>query len=569
MKLPPVIPEHHDPFGLARLRWSFRGLILVCGLIDCWNARFQNNPDGVSIMDIGDQYWIANWHAALNSYWSPLYGILTGLALRLTKPTIRWEYPEVHLINFLIFLATLVCFEFFWGELLVSRGAPPWEGASRQYAWMMGYLLFTCIYLGSRMLEYVNPDLLVSAFVLVIFGFVLRISENRASIVDAAWLGIAMGAGYLAKAAMFPFGLVVLATLVVAVWKRHRRMHMVGVALTSFLAISLPFIAALSWNNHRITAGDSGKLNIAWNVNGVNGSAYDYRLWQGDEGASSHRQHPARRILNWPEVYEFGTPIGGTYPVWEDPTYWWAGVDGNLHLIREGATFVHSLGKIGLYLIKDIGFLTAVSVMIFFLSDRVLDALKQMRRYWPVVIPAIAVFGMYAVVVWLVRYTTGVMLTLLAVPVVSLSINDPERRIKVLRASSIALGLAVIVMVMHSMFQNYHDRGLWAEDVALAEQLHSMGIERGDHIAIVGDGFDEEIWARLNGVEIVAEVPSALATGDSASAFWNSGPDVEKKVLDALRTTGAIAVVSHTPAGMLPPGWILAGNTGHAVFFFK
>jgi hypothetical protein len=32
-----------------------------------------------------------------------------------------WEFPEVHLLNFAIFMAALFCFEFFWRELLASR----------------------------------------------------------------------------------------------------------------------------------------------------------------------------------------------------------------------------------------------------------------------------------------------------------------------------------------------------------------------------------------------------------------------------------------------------------------
>jgi hypothetical protein len=72
MKANQVVAEGPNESGLVRLQWRFRGLIALCGLIDCWNARFQNNPDGISIMDMGDQYLRGNWHAALNSYWSPL-----------------------------------------------------------------------------------------------------------------------------------------------------------------------------------------------------------------------------------------------------------------------------------------------------------------------------------------------------------------------------------------------------------------------------------------------------------------------------------------------------------------
>jgi hypothetical protein len=119
------------------------------------------------------------------------------------------------------------------------------------------------------------------------------------------------------------------------------------------------------------------------------------------------------------------------------------------------------------------------------------------------------------------------------------------------------------------MFQNYHDVGLWARQVEVAERLDGMGIERGDHLAIMGDGFDEEVWARLNGVEIIAEVPHTLATGNSTSAFWSSTSEVEQKVLDAVKSTGARALVAQAPDGQLPPGWAKLGNSGHVVFFFR
>jgi hypothetical protein len=569
MKAVPVVPEQQGESSLVRLQWRFRALIAICGLIDCWNARFQNNPDGISIMDMGDRYWGGNWHAALNSYWSPLYGLLTGLMLRVTRPGIRWEYPEVHLLNFVIFLATLVSFEFFWRELISARSEGEWVGASRRYAWAVGYLLFICVYLGSRMLEYVNPDLMVSAFVLLVFWLVLRISAGRAKAATGASLGVALGVGYLAKAAMLPFGVVVLVTLFAVMIRRRQRLLPGVWAFLVFLLISVPFIAALSWNNHHFTTGDSGKLNIAWNVNGVNGSAYEYRLWLGDAGSSAHREHPVRKILNWPEVYEFATPISGTYPVWEDPTYWWAGVDTKLHPAREAVTFVHSIGKIAIYLIKDIGVLTTVVLMIFLLSDRVRDSWRQLAGFWPILIPTVAVFMMYAIIVWLTRYTTGVMLAGFAALVASLSISQDQRRVKVLRASSIALGSVAIVLVLQSMFQNYHDVGLWARQVEVAERLDGMGIERGDHLAIMGDGFDEEVWARLNGVEIIAEVPHTLATGNSTSAFWSSTSEVEQKVLDAVKSTGARALVAQAPDGQLPPGWAKLGNSGHVVFFFR
>jgi hypothetical protein len=64
-------------------------------------------------------------------------------------------------------------------------------------------------------------------------------------------------------------------------------------------------------------------------------------------------------------------------------------------------------------------------------------------------------------------------------------------------------------------------------------------------------------------------VPHTLETGDSGAAFWNSSPDIEEAVLNALKSTGAKAVVADLPPKVLPPGWAPIGHTGHAVYFFR
>lgn len=558
--------ENQEHPGLAGLQWSFRGLIAVCALVDCWYARFQNNPDGVSYMDMGDLYWRGNWHAALNSYWSPLYGWLTGLTLRLTKPAMQWEYPAIHLMNFAIFLATLICFEFFWRELLAAQGKDIRPAASLLYKWTLGYLLFICMYLGSRELEGVGPDMLVAALVYLALGMMLRFSSGRAGTLSAALLGAVLGIGYLAKAAMLPFGVVVLITLILVVRTRANAMKLAAVALLSFLVISTPYIAALSWNYHRLTFGDSGKLNYAWSVNRPTPM---HLHWQGDGKGTAPPLHTTRKILNYPEVFEFATPIAGTYPVWYDPFYWWAGVDTTLHPVRQIAAFSHNLGRIANYLLRDLGALTTVALMTFFLGDRIRDSSRNLIKFWPILIPVTAVFLMYAAVVWMPRYTTGVMLAGFGALIVSTSIAEEKKQIVVLRASSLLLGVAVTVMVLQSMYQNRHDSEHWKQQVEVAEQLRATGIEPGEHMAIIGMGQDESDWARLDRAQIVAEVTRTPETGDSIAAFWNGSPEVQATVLKALKSTGAIAVVSAIPPRATASGWVPLKNTGYAIFDFR
>jgi hypothetical protein len=532
------------------------------------------DPDGVSYLDMGDQYWSGNWHAALNAYWSPLYGWLTGLMFRLTKPSVRWEYPEVHLLNFAIFIAALISFEFFWREMLESRIANAWRGASLRYAWIVGYLLFANLYfgcafrlsLGGDELSIVTPDLLVAALGYFLFGLVLRFAAGRLALGSSCLIGVTLGASYLAKAAMFPFGLVVIATLFAVCWRRRDGFRHAAAALLCFLAISTTFIAAISLNNHRLTFGDSGKLNIAWHVNGARPPRIH---WQGLGNDTGLPQHPSRKVMDWPEVYEFATPVAGTYPVWNDPTYWWAGVNTNPNGHREVEHFLQNLKDIGLYLFLPVWMMTSVVLIVFLHSDRFKDSWRQLVAFLPILVPAAALVLMYAMVLWWPRYISWALMAGFCALIASMSVSAEEHQARILRAASMALGVMLAVVLLLNWSNSRWDRESSVQLVNAAEQLRAMGIEPGSRVAVIGDGFTEEIWARLNRVEIVAEVPRNLATGNSAAAFWSSGSAGEQAVLDVLKSTGAKAAVADMHPKVLPPGWVSVGQTGQAVYFFR
>jgi hypothetical protein len=96
---------------------AFLGLILAI----CGNSY---RGDSVSYLDMADRFFSGNWQAILNGLWSPLYPFLLGLARWLIKPSMHWESLVVQLTNWLIFLTTILSFQFFWGEvLLLHRNA--------------------------------------------------------------------------------------------------------------------------------------------------------------------------------------------------------------------------------------------------------------------------------------------------------------------------------------------------------------------------------------------------------------------------------------------------------------
>jgi len=565
-----------DRRALVRLQWAFRAAIAALALVECWIARFSLNFDGVFYLDMGDQYWKGNWHAALNPYWSPLYSWLTGLMFRLTKPSMRWEFPEVHLLNFTILVAALFCFEFFWRELLAMSDEGTRAVASGQYSWALGYLLFTYLYLesfytnhGDTLVGIVTPDLIVAAIMFLIFGMILQFTAGRKGIAFAGLMGFVFGIGYLAKTAMFPFGFAVLATMLGVAWKRRSGIWLTAIALICFLATSAPFIAAISWNNHRFTFGDSGKMNIAWHVNGTKPM---YFHWQGD--AKSRALHPTRRILRWPEVYEFAFPVSGTYPVFYDPTYWWAGVDTRMSLAGEIACLKTNAMTIGFYFVGPAGILTAIVLLMFFQADGITDFWKQLIRFIPILVPSAVVFLMYAMLIWEPRYTSAAMLAVLGALIASTRISDQTRRTMVLRSASFTLALMVVILSLQTIHKARTESPFWMKTVEATEEMRAMGIQAGESVALIGDAFPSDgltnlDLARLDHVRIIAEVPHSWERGDSATAFWNQDSAGQQIVLAALKNAGAKVVIANLLPLKLPPGWAPVGGTGYAVFFFR
>ena len=554
--------------GILRLQWCFRCAIAVCALINCCISRFWIGPDGVSYLDMGDLYWKGDWHAALNGLWSPLYGWLTGLMFLLTKPTMRWEYPEVHLLNFAIFIAALFCFEFFWRELLASKGGKAWAGGAQIYAWVLGYLLFAYVHLVIHWLALVTPDLLVAALLYVTSGMMLRFRSGRMGATSAILLGVALGVGYLAKAAMLPFALVFMMTMLVVAWKQHQAKSLVVFTLLGFLIASLPFIAALSWNMHRFTWGDSAKLNYAWEVNHYPDPPV--RFWQGDRPGHEDALHPTRKVFGWPEVYEFATPIEGTYPVWYDPCYWNAGIDSSMHPLREAQVIRENMKTMARAILLKLPLLATLALLLL-LSDGINNWWRALMTFWPILVPAVAVCLMYMMVHWEPRYTSGEMLIAWGATIVATGISGEERRTKLLWAVSLLLGAWVVYRFSTVLVIYHHIERSSAQAVMVAERLRAMGIEPGDHVAVIGESFVEENWARLEKVRIIAERPhdTHLVLPNSAAEFWKSSPEGEKTVLDILKSTGAKAVIADSPPLTLPPGWVPVGNTGRAIYFFR
>ena len=130
--------------------------------------RQSMNPDGVAYLDIGDAYIRGDWGVAVNSYWSPLYSWILGLTMQVAQPQMRWEFPTVHLVNFVIYIIALICFERFWLELGRWRQTKLTEDdvSLPEWLWLaLGYSLFVYAALNLIRVWSVTPDMLVAAVV--------------------------------------------------------------------------------------------------------------------------------------------------------------------------------------------------------------------------------------------------------------------------------------------------------------------------------------------------------------------------------------------------------------------
>ena len=116
-----ALPTANDAVLTHRVRITAWCFLTLVGLIDAVFSRYEMQSDGVSYLDMGDAMMRGDWKMAINGIWSPLYAWLQGVALRLIKPSARWEFTVVHLVNFLIYLFVLGCFDFLLRAAVADR----------------------------------------------------------------------------------------------------------------------------------------------------------------------------------------------------------------------------------------------------------------------------------------------------------------------------------------------------------------------------------------------------------------------------------------------------------------
>jgi hypothetical protein len=513
---------------------------------------------------MGDALVRGDWKMAINGYWSPLYPWLQGMALRLIKPSAYSQFSVVHFVNFLIYLFSLGCFDFLLRAAVANRSrlGEPHGGNSQLPGWAvfaLGFSVFLWSSLSLTRMGTVSPDQLMAGFLYLAVGLLLQIGERPNSFSRFVLLGAALGLGYLAKAPLFPLSFVFFAVSWILAGGWRRAAPRVLVSFLVFLAISGPWITALSRAKGRFTFGDSGKVNHVLWVNGASPSYYFLDLGT----AAGHYAHPVRQIFDHPPIYEFATPVRGTLPVWYDASYWADGavprvsLKRNLSVFRAWVTFYFDklfTSQAALF----VGF-----VVLCFMAGRELF-LNQMKARWPAWLLGLLGLGMYALVHVELRYV-AVFFTLFWVGLFS-SLQMPPGREGRRLVSLVTLAVVTAMASPTAVSLAGHLRrtlgGQQHNQWRVAEDLRTLGVVQGDRVARIGGRFGTVYWARLLGVTVVAEVPAA-----NSKDFWYAKPEVQAQVIETFQHLGVTAIV----AEMIPsdegyvagPEWRKLGDGGY------
>ncbi|MGI9105191.1 MAG: hypothetical protein ACR2G4_02970 [Pyrinomonadaceae bacterium] len=585
MKLPSFF-KTLEPRRVERICWL---VALALGFLQAWGRRHNSNDglaymgaDGISYLDIGDAYWRGDWPTAINAMWSPFYSWLTGLTLRLFQPSPYWEFTVIQLLNFTIYLVSLAAFVYFLRELGRFRqtqidagdGQSDFTGLP-EWAWFVfAYALFVWTSLSMNRVARTSPDVLVTALVLVASAILLRIRAGRAGWLAFAGFGLTLGVGYLAKTFMFPLAFVFLAMSTFAVGNLRRAMPRVALALFVFLAVAAPFIIAVSCAKHRPTLGDTARLNYAWHVN----RTAVFIHWQGEPAGSGAPSHPTRKLFDSPAVYEFGSPVGGTYPPWYDPTYWYEGIQPRLSVRQQVKAIARNIIRAYQFMFYRFfpGAVVACLFILFYMSRRSLGEItRDTAAYWFLLIPASVASGFYMLVHFEHRYFAP--FAVLA----GMSLFASVRLPRVPEASRLVRSLVIVTLLMFALSVGYYTsleiystlRDLAPGHAArqdiqwqVADNLRKLDIEPNDKIASIGNTMFQA-WPRLARVRVVAEIPAR--PGGDVEKFWAGDAALKAQVIATFARTGARAIVAEgVPRWTSPPeGWQQIGATNYYVYF--
>ena len=523
-----------------------RAFVLAFGVASLWLTRDALNPDGIAYLDASDVYLAGGWPASGSSYWSPLYPTLLAIGRKIGGTSAAHEQTIAQVVNVAIYLLAFAALEWLI-RAMRTRSAEPESPEPNDTTWrVLAYALFAWAMVGWIQPSFITPDLLVAAIALAIAACSVRLATGRGGWGTTALLGVLLALGYLAKAAMFPVAIVVIVTLAF-VLRRDRGIARAAVVTSVFLGLSAPQIGYVSRLKGAPTFGDVGRLNYLWFVADVPGpvsSSFPLPAKLPSHDGAPQQLTPLSGDRRAPAVYDVDAPIPGTLPIWYDAGYWYRGVVGPIKI----KPIIRAAVRHTRVYFEMLGFLVVGGAAAMLVGGTTRRAFLDMRPNLMLVVPAVAAFGMYGLVLVQTRYVAPFALLLFAGLVPPSATDELSRRLRTGFATGAILALPLVMHLVRV------ERLFWfnaARDrAAVVADLQAKGVPAGARLGYVGEAYDA-LWARAGRFRFVSVVPSA-----EADRFWALDETARVRVMNHMRERGAVAIVAEAPVmGINTVGW--------------
>ena len=524
------------------MRWPERREIWIAAVtmaaILVWTGRYFVNPDGVSYLDLSDDFATGRWSAAVNAHWSPGYPALLALWLAPFRPGSEWETIAVHVLNGLLFLAALASFEVFLREVRRSSSTPVIPAVTfASYAVVLWSLLVLVT------IKSVTPDMMLAAIGFAAAAMFTRIQTGRASVSSHALFGLLLGAAALTKSFMFSVAVVMILISFIAVRRTPGAIRRHAVSALVFGIIVGPQLVAVSMQAGRPAFSDSARIVYALKVNRI------AKFWIG----------PHVRVLSEnPLALEY--PIdkaNRSYPLWDEPSFWYQGAAVHFDVADQVRATTRNLRT-------DFGIALKILVpliVVIFCRDR-----RSRMRNLHLAALSVMVMGAYALLFSEARLI-GFWLALLVVSVLTgITLHTEESRGRTGRAFvhviSVISVISFVTYILDQSLDSRPDRGFGARHLQLdvASKLRELGIQPGSPVAVVGDESDI-YWARLARVQAGIQIPLP-----EAPKYWSMPESARGELNRRMALTGSRAIIaSWTDPPAADRSWIRVPGTRYSI----
>jgi hypothetical protein len=535
-------------------------LLTACfGLTQIWACRYELNPDSMDYLDIARAVAAGDWAAIANGYWGTLDSVLLAPLFRFHLSPQR-ELLLAHLEGIPILLLAFFSFRFFLNSSLdtISFHGDAEKTGLRSLPesalCVLGYSLFLWSSLIIVPVKIIGTDLLVTAFVYLASGMLIRL-RREAGLLSFAAFGLTLGVGYWAKAIMFPISLVFLAVSIIKAprWKQNL------CSVVGFALVAAPLLIALSLSRGRFTFGDSGKLNYSSMVS-PGGPVIN---WQGDPVASGVPKHPTRKITVDPSIYEFNGPIQGTYPPSYDPSYWNEGRRATFNLRAQLSVLAHHVPPVvDLFLVTQPS-LTAGFLFLLFWNPR--GFVRGLVRHWELLTISLAIVGLYMLVHFETRFVGAFVVLIWLSVFLSLCLPANKDSQRIAGLSIVALVVAMLLSFASNTAKKIVN-GCPESAQSQLDTARQLALPRGTPVAVVGYG-NNSYWAHFAQLRIVAEI-----RGADEPNFWRLPEKTRQGLYAAFQTTGALWIIGEPPpalANLLDARWKQVGTTTYYCYSLR